>query len=445
MKVFKNFYIIPCNSKDEVFPTGTFIIDQHKIVAVGPSDQITIPDNALVVDGENRSALLPGFWDIHSHSSLLKGFSENLDFIDWLPEYQREHQVLTRDHARAAYTISYLEALKGGTVGVLDMYRFMDCGAEVAGELGLRAFLAPYTSDAPQSYFDTLSMNESLIKEYHNSFEGRVQICVGLEHLFYCSKEAYLKARQLSDQYGVYIHTHTSEFPQEVEAVNRHFGQSPISVLEDYGILGERTILAHCTCLDDKEKETLAKYQVKVAHCPTSNVKLGGGTMDVLSMKDFGINLGLGTDGSISNNSLSMFELMKIASLLQKNKHMNAKAISAMEALRMATIDGAKALGMEKVSGSLEVGKDADFIQIDLWQPHLMPILVAEDHDPILWNLVFAGRASDVVNVWVRGDQVIADGKSTKVHEQDLMVHAHEQTKALLKARDKTRLQKFIG
>lgn len=445
MQAIKNAIIFTVNEKNEQIRSGTIIWDQGKILALGNTENTPLPEGAEVIDGQNRLAVLPGLIDVHTHSSLLKGFSEDLNFLDWLPEYQREHHILTEEDAYYAFTISYLEALKGGTTCVLDMYRFMHQGAQVAKELGLRVNLAPYVADTEAAtYFETLDQNESLIKKHHNTHQGRIRILVGLEHLFYCSDAAYKRARQLSEAYGVYIHTHTSEFEPEVQAVLKKFGKRPVSVLKDKGILYPRTILAHCTCLDQEELDILQDNDVRISHCPTSNVKLGGGTIKLRDVTSRGIKVGLGTDGSISNNSLSMWETMKFGSLLQKNLYVDATEVNASQVLRLATIEGARVLGLEDQVGSLEVGKNADLITVDLWQSHLMPVAASTDHDPILWNLVYAARASDVRDVWVAGQQVIAQGKSTFISEKEILERVHQQTLSLLERRESVKSKAFI-
>ena len=441
-----NCIIITVNAQNEVIRKGTLLLDNNTITEIGDTSAISIPEGTHIIDGKDRIAVLPGLIDTHTHSSLLKGYSENLPFLEWLPVYQQEHKVLTEEDAYYAYLISYLEALKGGTTCVLDMYRFMHMGAKAAGLLGLRCNLAPYTADnLKNTFFETLDANEDLIKKHHESHQGLIRICIGLEHLFYCTEKAYERAKALSHDYDVFIHTHSSEFEEEVAAVVRSFGKRPIHVLHERGILGPQTIIAHCVWLNDDEIQLFREYDVRVAHCPTSNVKLGGGTLNLNNFLDNNIKVGLGTDGSISNNSLSMWELMKFGSLLQKNLHKDATALNATEVLRLATIEGAKVLGLDQNIGSLEVGKKADFITVDLWQPHLLPILPTPDHDPVLWNLVYAGRASDVKDVWVNGRHVIHKGKSTMIDEDDLLEKTQHQVASLLQRRAHVQPTTFIA
>ncbi len=439
IKAIHNAILFTVNPSNTVIRQGTIVWENDKITHIGHSDKIKIPESAEVIDGKGRMAVLPGLIDAHSHSSLLKGFSENLSLINWLGEYQREHQVLTEEDAYYAALISYLEAIKGGTTCVLDMYRYMHRCADAANTLGMRAFLAPYVADHPEkNFFETLNKNEDLIKTHHKTNHDRIHVMVSLEHLFYCSEQAYTRARDMAKDHGTMIHTHSSELKDEVEAVTTHFGDKPIKILKNRGILTPNTVIAHCVWLDNEELQIMKDHGCGISHCPTSNAKLAGGSLRFQEIKKMGIPMGLGTDGSISNNSLSMWEVMKFGSLIQKNVTYIPDILPAEEVLRMATIDGAKLLKIDNDVGSLEVGKKADIITVNLWQPHLLPIEPDSEHDPVIWNLIYSARASDVDNVWVDGQHVVKNGKSTQVNEDDILEMVNKQTRSLLKRRQKT-------
>jgi 5-methylthioadenosine/S-adenosylhomocysteine deaminase len=428
--------VFTVNSDFDVLDDATVVFDDTQILAVGPSGSVTVPADADVRDGGNRTAVLPGLIDVHSHSSLLKGFSENAQLMDWLPEYQREHQVLSEQDAFYGCMVSYMEALKGGTTTVADMYRKLHKAGEAAELIGIRAELVPYAADNPdKTFFETLDTTEKLIEQWHGKCNGKIHAWVGLEHITYCSGDMYRAANDLALQYDVNIHTHTSEQVEEVEVVQELFGQRPVQQFEAYGILRPGTVLAHCVWLDDDEIATLARSGTGVAHCPISNMKLASGIAPLPRYLQDGIPVGLGSDGGISNNSLSMFECMKTASLLQKVAHLDATSITARQALELATMGGARLLGLDADVGSIEVGKQADLLTLDLWQPHLMPITAAEGHDPVLWNLVFAGRASDVRDVWVQGEQLIDGGRFTRIDELPMLQAIHEQSIHLLERR----------
>jgi 5-methylthioadenosine/S-adenosylhomocysteine deaminase len=452
--VIRNGVIFTVDEQDRVYRDGTVVVRGDRIAAVGPSDQVGIPaDTGRVIEAGGKMALIPGLIDTHSHSSLLRGVTENYQLLDWLPRYQLEHRALTEADAYYAALLSYLEALKGGTTCVMDMYRFMHRCAEAAGDLGLRVNLVPYAADTPgKDFFETMESTRRLIESQHGSQGGRVRVWVGLEHLFYCSPAAYQTAVDYSRHYGVGIHTHSSEQKEEVEAVEQHFGHKPIHLFQQYGILGPQTAIAHCVWLDESEIQLLKDTGTAVCHCPISNAKLAGGIAPIPEMLQAGIRVGLGTDGNISNNNLDMFEEMKLASLLQKVKHYDAAALPASTMLRMATIEGAKVLGLEREIGSIEVGKKADWVLLDLAQPNLMPWVW--EHNPngieetnILWNLVYAARASNVHTVFVDGIPVIEAGQSTRLSEAKALAEIQAQTEDLLRRREpfKATLTPVVG
>ena len=426
-----NAAIFTVDPADRVIPCGTLIVQQGRIVSLGTTEAIQVPPDIPVIDASGH-ALLPGLIDCHSHSSLMRGVTENMQLMEWLPYYQLEHRALTEEYAFHSARLCYLEALKSGTTCVMDMYRFMHRCAEAAEEVGLRVNLAPYVADAPgKDFFASLAENHTLIHIHHGSQNGRIQVWMGLEHLFYCTADAYTQALQAQRDYGVGIHTHACEQREEDQAVERHFGRRSIAQLDHYGILGERTLLAHCVWLNDDEIKRIADTGTAIAHCPVSNAKLASGVARVPEMLAAGITVGLGTDGPVCNNSLSLFEEMKFASLIQKATRLDATLLPASQMLRMATINGARALGLDRDIGSLEVGKCADLLLLDLGMPNMTPAQVDAQGGNVLWNLVFAAGSQNVASVWVDGRQLIANGQTTRLNEREVILEAQAHGLAL--------------
>ncbi|MBS0625463.1 MAG: amidohydrolase [Verrucomicrobia bacterium] len=428
-----NSVIFTVDPKDRIIFNGAVAVENGRISYVGPTSDFK-PNGHKTINGQGKLAVIPGLIDVHSHSSLLRGFSENKQLMDWLPEYQLEHQVLIEEDAYAAALLCYAEAVKGGTTCVMDMYRYMHRCAEAAERIGIRANLVPYVATAPgKHFFESIASNEKLFHTHHGSAGGKIRVWLGMEHLFYCTPETYRWAADFSKANGIGIHTHSSEQKEEVAAVVQHFGKRPIRLFYERGILGPNTVIAHCVWLDDDEIDCLASTGTAVAHCPVSNAKLACGVAPIRELQAKKIRVGLGTDGPISNNSLDLFEEMKFASLIQKNRLLDASALPAATVLRMATIDGARTLNLSHEIGSLEVGKKADLATINLWKPHMMPIC---DEEPILWNLIYSASGSDIDRVFVDGKCLVDQGRLASVSEEEVLQLATQQTHSLLKRRN---------
>lgn len=442
--VFTNVIIFTVNKNDRVIKNGTVVVEHGRITAVGPTATVALPANVdEIIDGQGTMALLPGLIDTHNHSSLMRGVAEDMRLVDWLPIYDLEHRACNEEDAYHAARLCYLECLKNGTTTIMDMYRYMHRSIEAAGELGIRLHVAPYAADIePYTYFETTATNEKLIHTHHNSHNGRIKVWMGLENLYYCSEKMYRDALRLQKSFGIGIHTHGPEQEEEEQFIINKFGKSSIDMMEERGILGEKTLLAHCVWVNNNDIIKLAATGTNVAHCPTSAAKLGCGIAPIPAMLRQGVNVSIGTDGNIDNNSMDMFQEMKFASLLQKAAHCDASLMKAPEMLRMATINGAKSLNMEDEIGSIEVGKSADIILVDVFTPNLQPIYwnKQEDETNLLWNLVFSSRGSDINTVMVQGNILLKDGRATKVNEREIMTMAQIQGDAWLLRREKFKL-----
>lgn len=427
--IITNVIIFTVNSKDEIIKNGTVIVCDGKIEKIGRTENIIIPQDATeIIDGQGKMALLPGLIDTHNHSSLMRGVVENQRMVEWLPVYDLEHRACMEEDAYHAARLCYLESLKNGTTTIMDMYRYMHKCAEAAGELGIRLHMAPYTADVlPYTFFDTTETNEKLIKTHHMTQNGRIRVWMGLEDLFYCSEQMYKDAVRCQKEYGVGIHTHGCEQMEEEETIYKKFGKSSIEVMEERGILGEHTLLAHCVWISKDDMKRIEATGASIAHCPISAAKLGCGVARIPLMKEAGVNVSIGSDGPIENNSMDLFQEMKFGSLIQKATHCDARMFGAKEMLRMATINGAKSLGMEEEIGSIEVGKSADLILVDCYKPNLQPIYWDGNETNLLWNLVFAANGSNVDTVMVQGEVLVKNGIATKVNEDEIIKMASVQ------------------
>jgi 5-methylthioadenosine/S-adenosylhomocysteine deaminase len=391
---------------------GALVVDGDQLIAVGPRTELMQQHPQATETCLPDRLLMPGLVNAHMHSGLLRGTAEGRKLWDWLRLYiDPMHRVLTPADAEAASWLCYAEALLSGTTTVVDMWRYLDGSAQAARQLGNRAVLVPYVGEHPDyDYFDTLDDNEALIERWAGKANGRIMPWVGMEHLFYFTEDAWGRAVAMADRHQVGLHTHVGESQAEVRELQQRYGLRPVHAMERFGFLDlPQALFAHCVWLDDSEIALMARKGVGVAHNPTSNMKLVSGMAPVSSMIAAGVAVGLGSDGEKENNNLDLFEEMKFASLLGKLREDDATAADAWQVLRMATIEGARALGLADQIGSLEPGKKADFIAVRTDTPRMTPLLTGESLN-VHHNLVYAVQGGDVSMVVCDGQLCVQDG-----------------------------------
>ena len=429
--------ILTVNERDEMICNGAILVENGLIVDIGPSEELLSKYNGVHVVDVSGQVVMPGLVNLHLHSGLIRGTAEDLPVFEWLSRYvDPKHRALQQEEAYAAARLCYAEGIKSGTTSVLDMYRFVHRCADAAEEIGIRATFAPYVADRPgYDYFETLDTNIQLIEERNGSADGRIHVWVGLEHLAYCTEEAYVEAARIAEKYNTGIHTHGEESLEMSRKVYEKYGRWPVELFYDRGILGPRTILAHCVWMQESELQLMAKTKAAVAHCPVSNLKLASGIAPIQEMHQHGIVVGIGTDGVKENNNLDMLEEMKFVPLLQKVKHYDATLLKAEKVIRMATIDGAKALGLDREIGSIEIGKKADIITVDFRKLHLTPTLT-DSYANITSNLVYAAQGNDVQNVWIDGKLIMENRKLLTIDEEKARVGGQIAAEQLLARRE---------
>jgi 5-methylthioadenosine/S-adenosylhomocysteine deaminase len=409
----RNGIVLPMTAPASALDPGSILFDGTDIVAVGPVGELDshpLAAGAEIVDATGQ-AVIPGLHNCHLHSGLLRGTAESMALWDWLKAYvDPAHRALTPEIAEAASMLCYAEGLLAGTTSVMDMWRFMEGSAAAAESLGIRATLVPYVADAEGfDYFESTESNRRLLSSHRSAAGGRVRAWVGLEHLLYCTPAAFRAAVDLADKFDTGIHTHSSESVWEVEESLKRFGCRPIEEMFNRGLLSQRTVIAHCVWLDDREIQLLAETGTAVAHCPCSNMKLSSGPARIGALRSAGVTVGLGTDGEKENNNLDLIEEMKFASLLQKVSTLDPTSGDPWDVLAMATVDGATALGLEDVTGSLAPGKRADVVTVSLSGLHTTPVLHGGDFN-VAAHLVFSATGRDVRDVWVDGRRLVAHG-----------------------------------
>jgi len=432
--------VLPMTAGNPIIQDGAVLVTGETIEAVGLRSTLMERAPDAEVRDYGRAVLLPGLINTHSHSGLLRGTAEELPVWEWLQQYiDPMHRVLRPEEAEAASWLCYAESLLAGTTTSVDMWRYMAGSARAAEGLGNRVVMVPYVGEAPgYDYFDTLDDNEALISQWHGGAGGRVNVWVGLEHQYYATEAACRRAVDLCDHYRTGFHTHSNESQSEIPEAMRRHGMSPVRALEKLGLLSpERVLLAHCVWLDDDELQLLAANNIGVAHNPSSNMKLASGPAPVEAMIAAGIPVGIGTDGEKENNNLDMFEEMKIASLLAKLRAMDAAAWKSWDVLRAATIEGARALGMDREIGSLEPGKQADVIAVRADTARMTPFIPSGSLQNLHHNLVHSVLGGDVAMTMVAG-RVLAENQILLSGDMaEYIDHANQAADRLLTRRDR--------
>src|SRR6266566_4474372 len=347
-------------------------------------------------------AVLPGFVQTHIHlcQTLFRGAADDLALIDWLKERVWPMEAAhTKESIRASAHLGIAELIKGGTTCALTMetVRHTEEVLRVVDESGFRATVGKCMmdkgDDVPRALHEetAASIRESvaLIEQWHGRSDGRIRCCFAPRFAISCTRELLSEVSELARKHKVMIHTHSSENKNECEIVEAETGRRNVAYLDSLGISGAHVLLAHCIHLDTEEMETLSRTKTNVAHCPSSNLKLGSGLARIAEMLARTIPVSLGADGAACNNRLDMFTEMRTAALLQKLAH-GPEVLPAARVLRMATIDGASALGLEKEIGSLEAGKRADVIVVFLFQLRPTP------QPDVVSAVVYSAVASDV-------------------------------------------------
>ena len=406
-------HLLTMDADNRVISDGAILIEDDRIAAVGPAAELRDRYPEAPVRRLADRLVMPGLVNAHLHSGVLRGTAEGLPVWDWLRMFiDPMHRVLQPRDAEAASFLCYAEAVLSGTTTVLDMWRYMDGSARAAQQIGNRTIMVPYVGEHPDyDYFDHLDDTERLLESWHGGADGRVEVWVGLEHAFYATEAAHARAIALAQKHRTGFHTHSNEAEIELQEMQRRYGCRSIPALEKLGLLdAPRTLLAHCVWLDDAEIELMARRGIAVAHNPTSNMKLASGAAPVGKLRRAGVAVGIGTDGEKENNNLDMFEEMKFTSLLAKFASLDAAAMPSWDVLRMATIEGARAIGKDAEIGSLEVGKKADLIAVRTDTPRLTPLLGGVEGN-LHHNLVHAVRGGDVDLTMVDGRIIVEDGR----------------------------------
>ncbi len=415
-------WIIPVEPESVTYDYHSLVIDKGLIIDLLPTEQAKQKYQATHAESLLDHALLPGLVNCHTHAamSLMRGIADDLPLMEWLQQHiwPLEKQWMNAEFVKDGSDLAIAEMILGGTTCFNDMYFFPEVTAQQAIQAGIRIKVGLVVIDFPTAWAQTGAEYIEKCLALHEKLRLS-ELCTTAfaPHAPYSvSDAAFKEIKKWSEQLELPIHIHLNETLHEVESAVAHNGITPLQRLQDMGLVNSSLIAVHMTQLSDAEIEQLASAGAHIVHCPESNLKLASGFSPVAKCIAAGINVALGTDGAASNNDLDMFGEMRTAALLGKAVSGDATSVSATVALQMATINGAKALGLDEVCGSLRIGKAADIIAIDLSYLETQPL-----YCPVS-QIVYAASRQQVSDVWVAGQRLLKQRQLMTIDKTALLV-----------------------
>lgn len=419
-------WVIPMAEDNQVLEQHSVVIDNDSIVDVLPTTECEQRYAAAEVRELREHALIPGLINLHTHAamSLMRGMADDLPLQEWLENHiwPTEAKHVDRQFVYDGTLLAAAEMLKSGTTYFNDMYFFPDEVAKAAIAAGMRASVGMIVIGFPTAWANSTDEYFSHGQRVHDQYRTHplISTCFAPHAPYTVDDDALRRIGTLAEELDVPIHIHLHETAGEIEEHLANHGMRPLERLERLGLVSPRLIAVHMTALSDDEISHIAKLGVNVAHCPESNLKLASGFCPLQKLLERGVNVGIGTDGAASNNDLDMFGEMRTAALLAKGVSGDACAAPAGDVLHMATRGAAKALGKEEQLGSLEPGKAADIVALNLGGTVNQPIY------DLVSQIIYAGHRDQVRQVWVAGKQVVADGQLALLEESNIKMSARQ-------------------
>ena len=413
-----------CMDKDyHFYEDGCLLVSNGKIIGAGHNNDFTHIEAYRVIDGYNKLCM-PGLVNTHTHAgmSIYRGVADDLPLMTWLNEHiwPLEAKFGTKESVNVGTRLSLIEMLRSGTTTFCDMYFFAEEVGAIAKEYGMRAIIGEGIIDFPtpsmKSPGDALDHMAYLVEKWGN--EDLISVAFSPHAPYSCDKGVLKEAKSRANALNCLFHIHLSESQNEVEQCREKFGLTPTAYLDSLGIIDRNSIAAHCVHLTEEDRQIIVEKGMGVSHNPQSNMKISSGIAPIFDLIQKGARVGIGTDGCASNNNLNMFEEMDFASKLQKVDTMNPTALDAKTTVSIGTLWGADILGLSNVCGSLEVGKDADFILIDLDQPQLTPFYNPYSH------IIYAMNGSEVDSVFIKGNSIMEKRIFTSIDMESVMNEA---------------------
>ena len=445
-----NATVLTMDDRFTIHPNSAVAVTGDTIVAVGPDAAAWQASETIDCGGR---VVMPGLVNAHTHApmALLRGLADDLRLDVWLMGYMMpvEREFVSPDFVRLGTRLGCAEMIRSGVTCFADMYYFEEAVAEATAEAGMRALCAQtvlrFPSPDSASYEDGLARARDFIERWRG--HPLIVPAPGPHAPYTCTPEILRSCAELAAEFDVPLHIHLSETLAEVEASRTAHGMPVVPWVKKQGLFGAKVLAAHCVHVDDGEMRALKNYGAGVAHSPTSNLKLGAGVAPVARMLELGLDVGIGTDGAASNNDLDMFEETRLAALLAKGIGGDPTALPARDALAMATRGGARALHLSHLTGSLEPGKRADLIVLEVNRLHNVPAFEREPN-AIYARIVYASKSTDVVDVICNGRWLMRDRTLLTLGEAELAEQAHEYARridAFLGSREVSVLQKLVA
>lgn len=423
--IIKNGTLLTMDFKNSILENGFLAIRGDRISHMGTGDMPSIKATKII--DAKGGLVLPGLVNGHTHAAmtLFRGLADDLPLMQWLENYIfPAERNMDAEFVYTGTLLALAEMILSGTTTFCDMYLFEEEVAKAAKKAGVRCLVGEVLYDFPSPNYGSvgkgLEYTESLIQKWRD--DPIVSIAVEPHSLFTCSPELLMASNELALKHRVPLIIHVAETLNEVSEIKGKYGKTPIEHLDSLGLLGAHLIADHCVHLGPSDIKKMAEHGVKVVHNPESNMKLASGIAPVPELIKQGVTVGLGTDGCASNNNLDLFSEMDTAAKLHKVHAMDPTVVDAVTVLRMATIQGARALGLQDITGSLEIGKKADVIVIDTHKPHLTPMYNAVSH------LVYAASGNDVTHSVINGKLVMEDRKLLTLDLDEIIARSREKS-----------------
>lgn len=451
--LFTNAIVITMDEEYHLYRNGAVAISNDSIVAVGDHTNIESEYASSNIVDCNGKVLMPGLVNAHTHvpMTLLRGLADDLRLDVWLMGYMMpvEREYVSTDFVQLGTSIACAEMIRSGVTCFADMYYFEEDVARAASAAGMRALCSQTVMKFPTpdagSYEESLEYSREFIKRWKN--HPLIVPSVAPHAPYTCTPEILRLTAQLAVEFDIPLHTHLSETALEVENMRNEHGMPVIPYVKKQGLFEAKVLAAHCVHVDEGEMRTMLHVGAGVAHNPTSNLKLASGVAPIKKMLETGLNVGIGTDGPASNNDLDMFEEIRLAALLAKGFSNDPTALPAKTILTMATRMGANALHIGSITGSIEPGKRADMILVDISPIHNSPKF-ERDPNGVYAQIVYASKANDVSDVMVNGKFLLRNKQLLTINEGDLLIGAQEYAKKIdsfLFVREKSVLSKLIA